>query len=429
MNDPIPNSNDESSPSGLNRREKTMKESNDGDKTEQSITVGRSRRDFIVLAAATVACVGAANLLNLQPAQGAGAKNTVATGNGPYPTDGMATYSPTGPHKLMKFQRRALGPKDVAIKIHNCGVCHSDIHTIRGDWGKIQYPQIVGHEIAGEVVAVGSSVSKFTVGARVGVGTMVNSCRICTECQVGHENYCLNGNTQTYGSKDKDGTITQGGYSTFVVVEEDFVINITEAIDLAEAGPLLCAGITVYSPLRRWGVSPGKKIAIVGMGGLGHLAVKLAAALGAEVTVFTTSPDKIKDAKRFGAKEVVINEDGADFSKLKHAFDFALDTVPYKHDLNRFIPLLKRDATYCRVGVGKVGDSNEIGQMNLVLYRNALAGANTGGIRETQDMVDFCALNKINTEITRISTNAIDDAWERVVDKQARYRFVIDMGD
>jgi uncharacterized zinc-type alcohol dehydrogenase-like protein len=228
-----------------------MKESNDEGKTEQPIAVGHSRRDFIVLAATTVASVGAANLLNFLPAQGANAMNSGAMGNGPYPTEGMAAYSPTGPHKLMKFQRRALGPKDIAIKIHYCGVCHSDIHTIRGDWGKIQYPQIVGHELAGEVVAAGSSVSKFIVGARVGVGTMVNSCRICTECQAGHENYCLNGNTQTYGSKDKDGTITQGGYSTFVVVDEDFVINVPDAIDLAEAGPLLCAGITVYSPLRR----------------------------------------------------------------------------------------------------------------------------------------------------------------------------------
>src|SRR2546426_1385313 len=245
------------------------------------------------------------------PAAAASPSSTpLGSGNGPYPTQGMAGYSETGPLELMKFERRALGPKDVAIKIHYCGVCHSDIHTVRGDWGKIQYPQIVGHELAGEVVAVGSSVSKFTIGNRVGVGTMVNSCRICTECHAGHENYCLNGNTQTYGSKDRDGTITQGGYSTFVVVDEDFVIKIPDAIDLAEAGPLLCAGITVYSPLRRWGVSPGKRVAIVGMGGLGHLAVKLATALGAEVTVFTTSPDKIKDAKRFGAKEVVINEDG-----------------------------------------------------------------------------------------------------------------------
>jgi uncharacterized zinc-type alcohol dehydrogenase-like protein len=256
---------------------------------------------------------------------------------------------------------------------------------------------------------------------------MVNSCRICTECQAGHENYCLNGNTQAYASKDRDGTITQGGYSTFVVVDEDFVIHIPDAIDLAEAGPLLCAGITVYSPLRRWNVSPGKKVAIVGMGGLGHLAVKLFAALGAEVTVFTTSPDKANDARRFGARDVVINQDGADFSRLKHAFDFALDTVPYKHDLNRFIPLLKRDAIYCRVGVGKVADSNEIGQMNLVLHRNALAGSNTGGIRETQAMVDFCALNKIKPEITKIPLNGTDDAWQKVVAKQARYRFVIDM--
>ena len=305
-----------------------MKASNDEHKTEQSITVGYSRRDFMVLAATTVASVGTANLLNVQFAHAADAMDSVAIEHGPYAAQGVAAYSPTGPHKPMKFQRRALGPKDVAIKIHYCGVCHSDIHTIRGDWGKIQYPQIVGHEIAGEVVAVGSSVSKFTIGARAGVGTMVNSCRICTECQAGHENYCLNGNTQTYGSKDRDGTITQGGYSTFVVVDEDFVIHIPNAIDLAEAGPLLCAGITVYSPLRRWSVSPGKKVAIVGMGGLGHLAVKLATALGAAVTVFTTSPDKIKDAKHFGAKEVAINEDGADFSKFKHEFDFALDTVP-----------------------------------------------------------------------------------------------------
>jgi uncharacterized zinc-type alcohol dehydrogenase-like protein len=175
---------------------------------------------------------------------------------------------------------------------------------------------------------------------------MVNSCRICTECQAGHENYCLNGNTQTYASEDKDGTITQGGYSTFIVVDEDFVINVPDAIDLADASPLMCAGITVYSPLRRWGVSPGKKVAIFGMGGLGHLAVKLATALGGEVTVFTTSPDKAQDARRFGAKDVVINTPGADFSKLRHTFDFALDTVPYKHDLNPFIPVLKRDAVY-----------------------------------------------------------------------------------
>lgn len=351
---------------------------------------------------------------------------TVAAGQGPFPAEGMAAYSPTDPLKPMQFQRRPLGPKDVAIQIHYCGVCHSDIHTVRGDWGPIQYPQIVGHELAGEVVSVGSSVSKFRIGSRVGVGTMVNSCRHCSECEAGHENYCLNGNTQTYGSKDRDGSITQGGYSTFVVVDEDFVINIPDAIKLAEAGPLLCAGITVYSPLRHWSVSPGKKVAIVGMGGLGHLAVKFAKVMGAEVTVFTTSPEKANDAKRFGATHVVVNKDGADFSEFKHAFDFALDTVPYRHDLNRFVPLLKRDATYCRVGVGKTVDTVDVGQMNLVLYRNALAGSNTGGIRETQDMVDFCALNNIRPEIEIIPMTDINAAWPKVVEKKARYRFVIE---
>jgi alcohol dehydrogenase (NADP+) len=379
--------------------------------------------------------LAAAPLSACAPRLGAAATPTVVSskapvalaGSGPFPTHGMAAYAANGPLKPMAFRRRALGPRDVAIQLHYCGVCHSDIHTIRGDWGPVQYPQIVGHELAGEVVAVGSSVSKFRVGARVGVGTMVNSCRHCVECAAGHENYCLNGNTQAYGSKDRDGSITQGGYSTSVVVDENFVLRIPDAIDLAAAGPLLCAGITVYSPLRRWGISPGQRIAIVGMGGLGHLAVKLAKVMGAEVTVFTTSPEKVEDAKRFGATNVVVNRDGADFSTFKHAFDFALDTVPYRHDLNRFVPLLKRDATYCRVGVGKLADSVDVGQMSLVLYRNAIAGSNTGGIRETQDMVDFCAVNGINPEIQKIPMTGIDEAWSKVIEKKARYRFVIDI--
>ena len=404
-----------------------MRDADDEHGNERARPAGHSRRDFIVSAATAAAFGSAASLLNAQPALGAIAKMSTTNGNASYPAEGMAAYAPTGPHKRMTFQRRALGPKDVAIKIHFGAICHSDIHTIHQDWGPVTYPQIVGHEITGTVVAVGSSASKFTPGARVGVGTMVNSCRVCTECQAGHENYCLNGNVQTYASKDRDGTITQGGYSTFIVVDEDFVIRVPDAMDLAAASPLMCAGITVYSPLRHWGVTAGKQVAIVGMGGLGHLAVKLASALGADVTVFTTSPDKANDAKRFGARDVVVNRDGADFSTYRHAFDFALDTVPYKHDLNRFIPLLKRDATHCRVGVGEVADSNEVGQMGLVMYRNALAGSNTGGIQETQDLVDFCALHGIQPEITKITMNGIDDAWKKVVDKQARYRFVIDM--
>ena len=402
-----------------------MKEDNEHVQRTIAEENGHSRRKFIRNSALAVAGAGATGLLN--PVRALGADSKTPTGDGPYPTEGMAGYSETGPLKLMKFQRRALGSKDVAIKILYCGVCHSDIHTIHGDWGKIQYPQIVGHELAGEVVAVGSSVSKFNLGSRVGVGTMVDSCRHCPECLRGSENYCENGNTQTYGSKDRDGSITQGGYSTFVVVDEDFVLSIPDSIDLAEAGPLLCAGVTCYSPLRHWSVGPGSKVAIVGLGGLGHLAVQLATAMGAEVTVITTSPHKVEDARRFGAKAVLINKDGTDFSKSKRAFDFILDTVPYQHDLDRLISTLKRDATLCRVGVGKLTTPNEYGQMAMVLARNSLAGSNTGGIRETQEMLGFCALNKIKPQITKIPMNGINEAWSKVVAKEARYRFVIDM--
>jgi uncharacterized zinc-type alcohol dehydrogenase-like protein len=393
---------------------------------------GIGRRDFLTKSALTTAGIATSGLFFSPSADAQTTKknSTVMNntkGQGPFPTKGMAAYSPDGPLKLMNFERRALGPKDVAIKLHYCGVCHSDIHTIHEDWGKVRFPQIVGHELAGEVVGVGSSASKFIVGARVGVGTMVNSCRHCSECEAGHENYCLNGNVQTYGSKDRDGSITQGGYSTFVVVDEDFVISIPEAMDLAEAGPLLCAGITVYSPLRRWGVTTGMKVAILGMGGLGHIAVKLAKALGAEVTVITTSADKVGDAKRFGATNVVINKEGADFSAYHHKFDFALDTIPYVHNIKPFIPLLKRDATFCRVGVGKVADDIATGQMSLVMFRNAIAGSNTGGIQETQDMINFCALNHIKPDIVKIPMSGVNDAWQKVFDKKARYRYVIDL--
>ena len=380
-----------------------------------------SRREFLHQSAVLGAGAVLAQSSNLF------AEKSSGLGNGPYPAEGMAGYSETGPLQFLKFQRRALGPKDVAIKIHYCGVCHSDIHTIHGDWGNIHYPQIVGHELAGEVVAIGTSVSKFDVGSRVGVGTMVDSCRHCPECLRGSENYCENGNTQTYGSKDRDGSITQGGYSTFVVVDEDFVLSIPASIDLAGAGPLLCAGITTYSPLRHWSVAPGKKVAVAGLGGLGHLAVQFATKMGADVTVVTTTPDKEEDARRFGAKDVLINKDGADWSKYKRAFDFILDMIPYQHDLDRFLPLLKRDATFCRVGVGKLTTPNEYGQMTTVLERTSLAGSNTGGVRETQEMLDFCATQNIKPQITKIPMGGINEAWSRVIAKQARYRFVMDM--
>lgn len=390
---------------------------------DEALPSDPSRRDLTI-----TSVLGVSGFLNTSAAEAAGAKHQIAYGNGPYPVEGMAAYAPTGPLRLMKFQRRALDPKDVAIQLKYCGVCHSDIHTVRGDWGKIQYPQVVGHELAGEIVAVGASAGKFKVGSRVGVGCMVNSCGHCPECLAGFEQFCENSNTQTYGSKDRDGSITQGGYSTFVVVDENFVISVPDSVDLAEAGPMMCAGITVYSPLRHWNVGPGKRIAVSGLGGLGHMGVKIATAMGADVTVITTSEDKVQDARRFGAKDVILNKDGADLSKYKKSFDFVLDTVPYRYDIDRIIPLLKRDAVVCRVGVGRLTEPNEFGQMSLVGARNAIAGSNTGGIRETQEMIDFCALHKIKPEITKIPMSGIDQAWEQVVSKKARYRFVVDMG-
>lgn len=389
---------------------------------------GVDRRGFMVSTAMTAVGAGVARLMNPVSAFAQTKRESVNSyGAGPFPAEGMAAYSPAGNHKLMKLQRRALGPKDVAIKLHYCGICHSDIHTVRGDWGPVAYPLITGHELAGEVVAVGSSVSKFKIGSRVGVGVIVDSCRHCSECTRGFEQYCENGMTQVYGSKDRDGSITQGGYSTFNVVDEDYVLSVPDVMDLADAGPLMCAGITVYSPLRHWSVAPGKKIGVIGLGGLGHLATKIATAMGAEVTVFTTTSDKVNDARRFGARDVVVIKDGVDLSNLKRTFDFILDTSPYRHNIDGFIPLLKRESTMCIVGVGKFTEPTQYGPVNLVVNRNSLAGSCIGGIRETQELIDFCALHKIRPEVTKINMTKIDDAWQKVLAKQARYRFVVDL--
>jgi uncharacterized zinc-type alcohol dehydrogenase-like protein len=386
-----------------------------------------SRRNFIVTSAMAAVGASTAGLLGPFSAQAAEINSTKSLGQGPYPTEGMAVYSATEPLKPFKFKRRALGPKDVAMKLHYCGICHSDIHHGREHWKKEPFPLVPGHELAGVVVAVGSSVSKFKVGDRVGVGCMVNSCRHCAMCDVGMEQYCENGNVLTYGSKDRDGTMTQGGYSTFNVVDEDFVIRVPDSIDLADAGPLMCAGITVYSPFRRWSVGPGKKVGVVGLGGLGHMAVKIAKAMGAEVTVITTSQSKVGDARKFGAKDVIVNPDSADLSKFKRSLDFIIDTAPYKHKLDKLFTLLKQEATFCMVGVGKVSEPYEIGPFALLASRNSYAGSQIGGIRETQELVDFCALHKIRPEISIISMNGISDAWDKVVEKKARYRYVIDM--
>ena len=385
------------------------------------------RRDFIVTSAMAAVGVGAAGLLGPFSAQAAETNSTKSLGQGPYPTEGMAVYSATEPLKPLKFERRALGPKDVAIKLHYCGICHSDIHHGHEDWRKETFPLVPGHELAGIVAAIGSSVSKFKVGDHVGVGCMVNSCRHCAMCDMGMEQYCENGAVFTYGSKDRDGTMTQGGYSTFNVVDEDFIIRVPDSIDLAEAGPMMCAGITVYSPLRHWSVGPGKKVGIVGLGGLGHMGVKIATAMGAEVTVITTSQSKVADARKFGAKEVIVNPDGVDLSKYKRSLDFILDTAPYRHKLDKLFPLLKQDATFCMVGAGKVSEPYELGPFALLPFRNSYAGSSIGGIRETQELVDFCALHKIRPEISIISMNEISDAWDKVVEKKVRYRYVINM--
>ena len=386
------------------------------------------RRKFIVTS--TLAAVGTGAAALLDTASVSAAENAVSTNNigqGPYPAEGMAVYSATEPLKPFKFTRRALGPKDVAFKLHYCGVCHSDIHHGHEDWRKEKFPLVPGHELAGVVAAVGSSVSKFKVGDRVGVGCMVNSCHHCAMCDIGMEQYCENGAVFTYGSTDRDGTMTQGGYSTFNVVDEDFIIHVPDAVDLADAGPMMCAGITVYSPFRHWSIGPGKKVGVVGLGGLGHMAVKIATALGAQVTVITTSPSKVDDARKFGAKEVIVNPDSADLSKHRRTLDFIIDTAPYKHKLDKLFTLLKQDATYCMVGVGKVSDPYEIGPFSLLASRNSYASSQIGGIRETQELVDFCALHHIRPEITKISMNEISDAWVKVVDKKVRYRYVIDM--
>ena len=378
------------------------------------------RRKFIVTSTLAAVGSGAAALLNPASAPAAETASANSVGQGPYPAEGMAVYSATEPLKPFKFTRRALGPKDVAFKLHYCGVCHSDIHHGHEDWRKEKFPLVPGHELAGVVAAVGSSVSKFKVGDRVGVGCMVNSCHHCAMCDMGMEQYCENGAVFTYGSTDRDGTMTQGGYSTFNVVDEDFIIHVPDAVDLADAGPMMCAGITVYSPFRHWSIGPGKKVGVVGLGGLGHMAVKIATALGAQVTVITTSPSKVDDARKFGAKEVIVNPDSADLSKHRRTLDFIIDTAPYKHKLDKLFTLLKQDATYCMVGVGKVSDPYEIGPFSLLASRNSYASSQIGGIRETQELVDFCALHKIRPEITKISMNEISDAWVKVVDKKVR---------
>ena len=336
-----------------------------------------------------------------------------------------AAPSATKPLVKTTIERRDVAAKDVLIEIKYSGICHSDIHTVRGEWGQIAYPQVVGHEIVGIVTEVGSEVSKHRVGDRVGVGCMVNSCRECESCLAGKENYCLKGNTGTYAAVDADGTLTQGGYSTHIVVVEDFVLNVPEAIPFEKAAPLLCAGVTTYSPLAHWKVGPGSRVAVVGMGGLGHMAVKIAHAMGAEVTVLSQSLSKKEDGLRLGADHYYATSDSSTFETLGSSFDLIINTVSASIDINSYLSLLAVDGTL--VNVGAPTDPLPVQAFSLIGKRRSFAGSNIGSIAETQEMLDFCAEHGIAPETELVAADYINEAYERVLASDVRYRFVIDI--
>ncbi|GAA2147848.1 NAD(P)-dependent alcohol dehydrogenase [Glycomyces algeriensis] len=335
-----------------------------------------------------------------------------------------AAPSATEPLVKTTIERRELGPHDVLIEIKYAGVCHSDIHTVRGDWGPKQYPLAPGHEIVGFVTEVGAEVVKHAVGDRVGVGCMVRSCRECEQCLKGNEQYCLKGFVDTYGSVDADGTITQGGYTTHIVVDDHFVLRIPEAIPFEAAAPLLCAGITTYSPLRHWNAGPGKKVAVIGMGGLGHMAVKFAHALGAEVTVVSQSLKKQEDGLRLGADHYYATSDPATFETLSGTFDLIIHTVSARVDFDAYLQLLKVDGAL--VNVGAPAEPLSVAVFPLLLGRFSIAGSAIGGIAETQEMLDFCAEHGIASDVEVIAADQINEAYERVLASDVRYRFVID---
>ncbi|WP_308113774.1 NAD(P)-dependent alcohol dehydrogenase [Kineosporia corallincola] len=335
-----------------------------------------------------------------------------------------AAPSATEPLVPTTIERRDVGARDVLIEIRYAGICHSDIHTVRGDWGPITYPQVVGHEIVGVVAEIGPEVTKHAVGDRVGVGCMVNSCRECENCRAGMEQYCLKGNTGTYASTDRDGTITQGGYSTHVVVDEDFVLRVPENLDFSKVAPLLCAGITTYSPLNHWNAGPGKKVAVVGMGGLGHMAVKIAHAMGAEVTVLSRTLSKQDDGLKLGADHYYATADPKTFEDLASTFDLIVNTVSAVIDLDAYLGLLRLDGTL--VNVGAPAQPLPVTVFTLFGNRRSFAGSGIGSIAETQEMLDFCAEHGIVPETELIEASYINEAYERVLSSDVRYRFVID---
>lgn len=342
------------------------------------------------------------------------------------PAKGYAAKSASTPLAPFTFTRREPKANDVQIEIQYCGVCHSDIHQARDEWGGSTFPMVPGHEIVGRITRVGAMVKNFKVGDLAGVGCMIDACRECPSCKDGLEQYCEVGANFTYNGREKDGlTPTQGGYSNVIVVDEKFTLRIPKELDLAGAAPLLCAGITTYSPLRHWKVGPGKKVAVVGLGGLGHMGVKIARAMGAEVTAITTSTAKKEDAARLGAHHVIVSRNESEMSDAASRFDFILNTVSAPTDINAYISLLKRDGTMVLVGVPE--KAPELKAFALIGGRRAVAGSLIGGIAETQEMLDFCAKHKIVSDIEQIPIAKINDAYARMIKGDVKYRFVIDM--
>ncbi|GAB3895424.1 NAD(P)-dependent alcohol dehydrogenase [Larkinella knui] len=339
---------------------------------------------------------------------------------------GYAAQDAHTPLAPFQFERREVKPHDVQFDILYCGVCHSDLHQIRNEWGGSIFPMVPGHEIVGRVTKVGSEVTKFKAGDLAGVGCMVDSCRQCENCREGLEQYCLVGNSQTYNGREQDGvTPTYGGYSNVIVVHEDFVLHVPESLDLAAVAPLLCAGITTYSPLRHWKVGQGHKVAVLGLGGLGHMAVKFAVAFGSEVTMLSTSPAKEADARRLGAHKFVLTSDPAQVKAVKGSFDFIIDTVSAPHDYNLYLSLLKTNGVH--ICVGAPPTPAEIMGFSLIGGRKSIAGSGIGGIPETQEMLDFCAEHNIVSDIELISIKDIQSAYDRMLKGDVRYRFVIDL--
>lgn len=341
-------------------------------------------------------------------------------------SNSYAAFNATTPLQPYVIERRSLKPDDVAIKIAYCGVCHSDIHQVRNEWGRTIYPIVPGHEIVGHVKEVGSAVKKFQVGDRVGVGVLIDSCRHCSSCQEGLEQYCEQGASLTYNSTEQDKkTLTYGGYSESIVTTEDFVLKIPSHLSLAATAPLLCAGITTYSPLRHWNIAPNQKVGIIGLGGLGHMAVKFAHAFGAKVYVITTSPHKQKDALQLGAEGIIVSKDETEMTAHANSFDFILSTISAPYNLEPYLQLLKRDGTL--VTVGLPSEPLKLNLSEIVHARKTIAGSMIGGIKETQEMLDFCGKHNITSDIEIIPIQAINDAYERMIKGNVHYRFVIDI--